>query len=64
MNQTWENSEKPNFQSNFASFGQNVGPPKFFVDLPLLVARHCSKLSSYAVLKKTNKPNLRKWQKA
>ena len=49
MNQTWENSEKPNFQSNFASFGQNVGPPKFFVDLPLLVARHCSKLSSYAV---------------
>ena len=31
--------------------------------LPLLVVRHCSKLLSYAILRKTNEPNLKKWQK-
>ena len=31
--------------------------------LPLLVVRHCSKLSSYAISWKTNKPNFRKWWK-
>ena len=29
----------------------------------LLVVRNCSKLSSYAISRKTNKPNFRKWQK-
>ena len=31
--------------------------------LPLLVTRHCSKLSSYAIWSKANASNLRKWQK-
>ena len=31
--------------------------------LPLLVVRYCSKLSSYAISRKTNEPNWRKWQK-
>ena len=30
MNQTWENGEKPNFESNFGSFGPNLGPKFFF----------------------------------
>ena len=38
--------------------------PNFFLQvLPLLVIRKCSKLSSYAIYRKTNEPNLRKWQK-
>ena len=28
MNQTWDNGEKPNFGSDFASFGQHLGPPQ------------------------------------
>ena len=31
--------------------------------LPLLHVRHCCKLSMYAISRKTNDPNLRKWQK-
>ena len=31
--------------------------------LPLLYARHCCKLSLHAIARKTNEPNLRKWQK-
>ena len=38
-------------------------PIDFMYILPLLVARHCPKLSSYAMLNKTNEPNLRKKQK-
>ena len=32
----------------------------FFAGLPLLVIRHCSKLSSYAIKRKNNAPNFRK----
>ena len=32
--------------------------------LPLLVVRQCSKLSFHAISKKTNEPNLKKWQKS
>ena len=39
------------------------GPQNFFMVLPLLVIRQGPKLSSYAISRKTNKPNLRKWQK-
>ena len=57
MMKTWENDEKPNF-------GPNFGPQKSFSWVfPLLVVRNCSKLSSYAIYKKSNKPNLRKWWK-
>ena len=32
--------------------------------LILLEAGHCYKLSLYAILRKINEPNLRKWQKS
>ena len=45
MMQTWENGENPNFW-----------PPKFFSwVLPLLDVRHCHKLSSYPISRKTFK---------
>ena len=50
MHQTWENCKKTNFRSDFGL-------------LPLLVVRHHSKLSSYAIQRKTIGPNLRKKQK-
>ena len=61
MNQKWENSKKP---SSFpgpilAPLAQNC----FTWILPPLDVRHCCKLSLYAISRKTNKPNLRKWQK-
>ena len=39
--------------------------PKNFLNgfLPLLVVRQCSKLSLYAISRKNNEPNLKKWQK-
>ena len=48
-NQTSENGEKPNFGVDFGSFGLNLGPQVFVYILPLLVARPCPKLSSYAM---------------
>ena len=52
MMQPQENDKNHNFKPNF-------GPPKFFsMVLPLLVVRQCSKLSPYAIFRKTNKPNL------
>ena len=52
-----ENGKNPNF-------GPNLGPPKGFSSvLPQPVVRQCSKLSSYAVSKKTNEPNLKKMTK-
>ena len=40
------------------------GPRNFFSwVLPLLVVKQCPKLSSYAISRKTNEPNLRKWRK-
>ena len=39
-------------------------PPIFFSGvLPLLDVTHCCKLSLYVISRKTNKSNLRKWQK-
>ena len=39
-------------------------PPIFFPGvLPLLDVTHCCKLSLYVISRKTNKSNLRKWQK-
>ena len=32
--------------------------------LPVLDARHCCKLSLYAISRKTNDANLRKWKKS
>ena len=61
MNQTWKNDKKPNFGPDFGTFGPNLGHKFFLWVLPLPVARYCSKLSSYSIYRKTNKPNLRKW---
>ena len=66
MNQTGENGKKPNFGPNFGLFGPNLGPKFFFVcsnSTTLLDVRHCRKLSSYAISRKTSDPNSRKWQK-
>ena len=30
MNQTWENSKKPNFETDFGSFAPNMSPKKLF----------------------------------
>ena len=65
MNETWENSKKPSFRPGFRSFVLNLPPPppQFFSwVLPLLNVRHYCKLSFYAISRKTNEPNLRKWQ--
>ena len=57
MMQTWENGEITNFELNF-------GPTKLFSRvLPLLVVRHCFKLPSYTIYRRTNGANLRKGQK-
>ena len=61
MNQTCENEKKPNFKPNFGPFGTNSGPQVFFHRFqPLLDARHCRKLSLYAISRKTYDPNSRK----
>ena len=51
MMQPWENGKNPNF-------GPNLPPPPWMV-LSILVVRQ----SPYAISRKTNKPNLKKWQK-
>ena len=43
--------------------GPILAPKFFFVSLLLLLVRYCSKLSPYAIYRKTNEPNMRKWQK-
>ena len=57
-------AKKPSFGPDFDLFGPNLPPPKLFLRvLALLVVRHCSKLSSYTIQRKTNEPNFGKWQK-
>ena len=64
MIQTCENGKKPNFMPNFGPSGPNLGSQKKFSwVLPLLIVRHCSKLSYYAISWKANKPNFWKWWK-
>ena len=50
-NQTSTNGEKPRFGPDFGWFGPNLSQTffYFFFILPLLVARHCSKLSPYSM---------------
>ena len=54
-------AKKTKFGPNFDA---NLGP-KFFFSwiLPLLHVRHFCKLPFYAISKKTNERNFRKWQK-
>ena len=46
-----KNDKKPNFGPDFGPFGPNLDHHFFFQDLPLLVMKHCSKLSSNAIIK-------------
>ena len=57
MNQTWENSKKPDFGPDFGPFGLNFGPKIFSQILPLQDIRHCYKLSLNAISRKTNEQN-------
>ena len=64
MIQTCENGKKPNFMPNFGPSGPNLGSQKNFSwVLPLLIVRHCSKLSYYEISWKANKPNFLKMVK-
>ena len=54
-------NNEPNFEKNDKK--PNFEPPIYLPILPLLVVKHCSKLSSYAMSRKIDTPNLRKWQK-
>ena len=64
MNQTWENDKKNNFGPDFGSFGPKLRPQNLFSCLLLLLdVRHCSKLSLYALSRKTYDPSLRKYLK-
>ena len=56
---------KAQFGAGFWPFWSKFGPQIFFawILLPLLDARNCGKLSLCAILRKTNEPNFRKWQK-
>ena len=64
MNQTSGNDQKPNFGHDFGPLlDQRWSPKPFSWVLPLLDLIHCCKLSLYAISRKTNEPNLTKWQK-
>ena len=63
MNQTWEMTKKSNFRPDFDLFGSNSGLQFFLWVLSLLNVRNSCKLSLYVISRKTNEPNLEKWQK-
>ena len=66
-NQTAENGEKPNFGPDFDPFGPNVRFPNCSVEFSSASGQtlfHAVKANEEKKTeKKTNKPNLRKWQK-
>ena len=64
MKHTWENGKSLVWGRILALLVQ-IWAPNFFawILLPLLDARNCGKLSLCAILRKTNEPNFRKWQK-
>ena len=56
--------KKTQCRARFWSLWLKFGPKKLFSQiLSLLDVRHCCKLSQHTISKKTNEPNLRKWQK-
>ena len=60
MHHALENGQEPSFQPNF---GPILVPQIFFVGF---TSTRCCKLLqaiTYAILRKTNEPSLRKWQK-
>ena len=56
--------KKTNFGPDFGPFWPKFGPQKKLSwVLPLTDVIHCCNVSLYAISKKTNEQNLRKWQK-
>ena len=63
MNQTQDNGKKLAL-GLISAYLPKFAPQSFCLwILPLLDVTHCCKLSLYAISKKINEPNLRKWQK-
>ena len=58
MNQTWENSKKPSFESNLGPFGKNLGQQFFCKTVASSVTRFSSQLSSCTISEKTDNPIL------
>ena len=59
MIETSENDKKPSFGPDFGPFG----PQNFFSGiLSLLDIRHCCELLLNVITRKSNEPNLSKWQ--
>ena len=57
-------SGKPHFGPDLGLLGPNLGHNFFFFEASaLLDVRHCHKLQSFAISRKTNDANSRKWQK-
>ena len=64
MNQTRGNFKKLSFWPDFGPFQPKFVPQNFLEEVfPILDVIICCKLPLYAVSKKVNEPNLRKWQK-
>ena len=59
MKQTGKNGQKKKHIG--PNFIPNLGLQFFFMSLPLPDVRDCCKLSIYAISRKSNEPNLRKW---
>ena len=49
MSYTWENDEKPNFETNFDPFRPNLGSPIFIQFLLPVVVKHYFQLLCYAI---------------
>ena len=56
-------SGKPHFRPGLGLLDPNLGHRFFFEVSALLDVRHCSKLQSCTISRKSNDANLRKWQK-
>ena len=63
VNQSWENSKKPNFGPTVTRLIQIWTPKRFLEGFTSTRCWHYSKLSSYAISRKTYDRNLIKWQK-
>ena len=64
MKQTWQNGKSLILGLILTHFGPNLVTKVFSLwALPLLDVIYCCSLTLYAISRKTNEPDLRKWQK-
>ena len=61
INQTWENSEKPNLGLDFCPFHPNLGPSNFFVGFTFTRCQTLLQALTLCNFKETYDPNSRKW---